>query len=512
MPRFLVLKTTAEDKIRTETLNGTDYTVVPVVALVEGVLQGANSPGPELVKAKEFGDKVATWNGRPVTMGHPIRDNGFVSAGEPSVWEKEAIGTIFNTKLDGNKLKMEAWINMDRVAQEGDAAQDIIDRLNAGEEVEISTGYFSDVTPEAGKFNGEEFIGVQTNIIPDHLAILGPQDIGACSWNDGCGAPRTNKAVDVPTLGYMIESEKDGILTGDFVPLTAKGINLPTEVGVQMKRLTFNAQNGDNFRKTLEFLRIYELSDADVREALDSALMKDIPDDFTWVVAVFSGTFVYTKGFSGLFQRDFSIAESGVVELGKDITEVRAETSFVPVELKQEEANVNKKEKLVTALIANAATKWEEGDKELLMAMEEEVLAKLDPVVLKAVEKVEPVEPVVVEPAAPAEKTPVANQTVDQYLQGAPEGIRDVITNGIRMHKEKKDALLASLTTNEKCLYSPEELGEMSIVTLEKVAKMCEVPEADYSGRGLPNLNEEAANSKFADPPPNLYDNIRNKK
>jgi len=40
-------------------------------------------------------------------------------------------------------------------------------------------------------FRGERFTEIDRRIIPDHLALL-TEEQGACSWEDGCGAPRLN--------------------------------------------------------------------------------------------------------------------------------------------------------------------------------------------------------------------------------------------------------------------------------------------------------------------------------
>ena len=73
--------------LRTNTLYGKDQLIVPVVALVEGVLQAMNAATPELALAEEFGKFPAGWNGRPVVMNHPIIDKNPVSANSPSVLE-----------------------------------------------------------------------------------------------------------------------------------------------------------------------------------------------------------------------------------------------------------------------------------------------------------------------------------------------------------------------------------------------------------------------------------------
>ena len=56
---------------RRETFNGVEHLVVPLVALVEGVLQSSNAETPELALASEFGKHFKGWNGRPVVVNHP---------------------------------------------------------------------------------------------------------------------------------------------------------------------------------------------------------------------------------------------------------------------------------------------------------------------------------------------------------------------------------------------------------------------------------------------------------
>ena len=58
--------------------------------------------------------------------------------------------------------------------------------------LEVSTGYWHDGRQHAGSFDGEPYKEVQRSLLPDHLAIL-PNERGACSVEDGCGTPRTNR-------------------------------------------------------------------------------------------------------------------------------------------------------------------------------------------------------------------------------------------------------------------------------------------------------------------------------
>ena len=173
--------------IRQETWNGKEYTVVPVIAIVEGVLYGANATTPEFASSTEFGKFPEAWNGRPVVLNHPQIDGIYVSAGSPQVLEQYQMGFMFNTTLDGTKLKTEAWLDNVRITELGGTFQETLDRINAGEIVEVSVGTFLDTIDELGTFNGKNYGARWANIAPDHLAILEKGLTGACSVKDGCG-------------------------------------------------------------------------------------------------------------------------------------------------------------------------------------------------------------------------------------------------------------------------------------------------------------------------------------
>jgi len=66
--------------LRTANFDGREYVVVPVVALVEGVIHPVNSAAPELVLAEEFAKAPNGWNGRPVLWNHPRLNGRRVSA------------------------------------------------------------------------------------------------------------------------------------------------------------------------------------------------------------------------------------------------------------------------------------------------------------------------------------------------------------------------------------------------------------------------------------------------
>lgn len=166
---------------RREQLHGREHLVVPVVALVPGVLNG------ELVPADEVALSVQAWNDVPIPLDHPRARGIPISARQPEVLEQAVVGRLYGANVDPNgKLRGEMWLDVARLNALGqDGLREL---LEAGGPVEVSTAYFRDLdvtTPGTG------YTGVARRLRPDHLALL-PAGKGACSWADGCGAPRVN--------------------------------------------------------------------------------------------------------------------------------------------------------------------------------------------------------------------------------------------------------------------------------------------------------------------------------
>jgi hypothetical protein len=94
--RFITLAGTSYET-RTEMFEGREHLVVPVVALVEGVVHAMNAPAPEFVPAEEFEHHFSGWDGRPIFEGHPTVDGQPVSGNLPEVLGTKRIGMVFNT-------------------------------------------------------------------------------------------------------------------------------------------------------------------------------------------------------------------------------------------------------------------------------------------------------------------------------------------------------------------------------------------------------------------------------
>jgi hypothetical protein len=68
------------------------------------------------------------------------------------------------------------------------------ERLERGDVFEAFTAYLCDIEECAGTHHGQPNAAIQRNLRPDIVALL-PDEIGACSIADGCGAGRFNSTL-----------------------------------------------------------------------------------------------------------------------------------------------------------------------------------------------------------------------------------------------------------------------------------------------------------------------------
>jgi hypothetical protein len=171
-------------RARREVRNGREYLVAPLTLIVPGVLNG--SKGPLLYPPDEIRKDYSAWNGMPLVVYHPLVNGQHVSARHPQVWETQEVGRVFNAVIDQyGKLKAEGWFDVEHTMRVDDR---VVAALNAGIPIELSTGLYTDnePAPRGANWNGRPYSHIARNYRPDHLAIL-PDQVGACSVNDGCG-------------------------------------------------------------------------------------------------------------------------------------------------------------------------------------------------------------------------------------------------------------------------------------------------------------------------------------
>lgn len=460
---------------RTEMHNGQSHLIVPVVLMVEGVHHG--NQGPLLHLAEELSKHPWAWNGSPISIGHPQEDGIDVSCNSPNILEDNLVGRVFNASYQDGRLRAEAWLDEEKLDK------DLLQLLQNGRPIEVSAGMFSDEDMVQGEWNGEQYIAIARNYRPDHLALL-PDSIGACSLEDGCGV-RINKEggdknmSDVITVALRKEFTKKGF---SVIQINKQGFR------ELMSNIQSKLDDMDDGQK-MHFLT----------EVFDNYFIYEVQSRTGDGVVVDSGT---------LYRRDYSADRNGAVEFKGSATEVVRKVSYVT----QEEVSTNtsngkggdsqmtdtddkgKKEKecpgcpaKVDALIANEATQFEEKDREWLINlgtdMGEEVLDRFVPVVKEP-------DPVDAKddkgdktPPAPA---PEMNEEAvikmiadkfsdpDKVLALLPKETQEVMSSGLRLHREQRHALTEHIMANSDFL--KEELDAKSLEELEKLASMTSVP------------------------------------
>jgi len=534
--------------IRTETYQGREFLAIPVVALVEGVLQGINSPVPELALAGEFGKYPQGWNGRPVVMNHPDVGGVSVSAGDPGILEVWAFGQMFNTVLDEKKLKTEAWIDVELAKTKGGEFESTLARLQDGTMVEVSVGCFVSTFQAKGIYNGKAYKAVWAGVVPDHLAMLSEGVLGACSIETGCGAPRLNKdasmttvpAKNTPALAPKPTTLAIAELTGsedtchchDTPTVNEDAAELLEELQAEERTLAAFTR-----RLAVEALPANLISE-DIRQLLSKAVRKAYSYNnvsmgcmerpyllgYTTDMAVFE---LYVSGGGYIcYQVPFSMDASGKVAFTGDPAEINLIMQIVTVDdptpnagitatLSQKENTMTKTAAELAAEAKAPATPTTPAAKPAVATPVPAAAATVTPAPDATVAT--PVVPSVVPPptnaaalaaaAAEAAKKPV---TVSDYIAAAPAELQEVLNEGIRLQAQKKATLIAALVaTKDRCAFDEAELKAMSTTQLEKLVRLADVP--DYSGAGGQhqpdplNVNADGPNGFMAAPVEPLF-------
>lgn len=509
-----------EAELRTEMYLGREHLIVPVVALVEGVLQGMTAATPELALASEFGKVPEGWNGRPVVMNHPVIDGVPVSANSPAVLEQYSFGQLFNSRLDGTKLKADAWIDLGRVKELGGEVEEIVDLIQKGSVIEVSTGLFASTEEARGTYNGKEYFGIWRDVVPDHLAFLSVGVKGACSVEDGCGTPRVNGAAMRANSNvwqeYSMSTNKEHdhgnspkVNRGDCgcgCGGACKGTKLQTqeEIAAQseaFQRLTANAVPEG-------------LIDRDVHKLLQDAIRKATGrSSYAWVVGFTSGKVVYgvsdpITGDWAYYQRSYDISAERTVTLGDDIEQVNLLTEIVPVN-NSESAGVSVNQESTTMpddpktnttaseVVDNTEAANTPNDQEATPASTSEDESNTQK---KSTKKAPAMDTNENSSEVHANSAPKV-KTMAEYLSEMPAEMRAVFESGLKMHRQKKAELIKTLQESGRCKFSNEQLQSFDLDMLENLVELAAVP--TYEGTATPRVN--AASDDSIPMPPALF-------
>lgn len=498
-------------QLRTAKFEQRDHLVVPVIALVEGVLHAVNADEPELVLASEFGISPGGWGGRPVCWDHPAMSGERVMANDPRTLERYSIGQVFNPRIgdDGKQLLVEAWL--DPLKEHLPEARTLRQRLKTNETVEVSVGVFCTAEKAEGTHNGRKYKAIWRNIVPDHLAMLPRGATGACSVEDGCGAPRTARKsfIIAASGGY------------DEAPQETSTVNKCPKCG--------NEHEGDcvenrTLRQRLSALlfagkkKPEDLTSKNLHSDLELVLRSSEPgflgvDD----VNLTSGEVMYSVSpdpdVVQHYQRGYTVGEDNKVSLANKKTEVAPVLRWEPVVAEgQPRANCSCHDGAkhegehmskiaadrVKALIAKKTNAFSDADHSFLEGLTEDRFKALESFEPEVVEKVVEKEVKVEVPAVP--------KTEEEYLAVAPESIRAIVSDHKAAQAAKRTAAVTRLKTAQSA-FTEADLNAMPIEDLLKLNAA--IPGAsnvvDFSVR---TAGEHRHDNEAAEAPPSLSDAV----
>lgn len=446
--------------LRYEIMGGTNYAVVPMVMLAEGVHIGSN--GPLFYPAEELSKTPAAWDHKPVVVYHPTMNGQAISACKPEVISRRKVGLIMNTKWEPGKagkpgrLKAEAYLELNRL---GEVDKRVLEAVKTGTMMEVSTGLFTDNENKEGMWKTESYKAIAKNYRADHLAIL-PDEKGAFSIKDGGGLMRNSR------LSHAEIRNK--------------------------------------------------LSDAIIHR---NSVIPGKPDTYRWLNDVYDSFCIYTEGnkcYHHAYELD---GKTGDIKLNGSPSEVTRTTQYrktdgTVLNTKGKSAMaIQTPEEFVDTLIANGD--WSENEKPSLLKLPitslvglvanasivrkdgQDRIASGSDTGQNGGNSVGPSKPGKTagkaDNAAPCDddeddettgkkKKPAMNtatppaQTLDELLNNASPALRGAIQSAVAVHNSTKDALIGQITANKLNTFTKEQLVEMELPHLQAIAALAAAP------------------------------------
>jgi hypothetical protein len=158
------------------------WTIRDVVPVIDNIVMNNG-----LYPADELAQSYESLSGVPAPIGHPQDEQGnYISAMRGDALRNYYAGvTVENARKEGERYLVDLEINEAQAAAHPDG-QRMIEAINSGESVHVSTGLMLQREPEEGISRGKRYGWRATNIQFDHLAIL-LDEKGAATPEQGVG-------------------------------------------------------------------------------------------------------------------------------------------------------------------------------------------------------------------------------------------------------------------------------------------------------------------------------------
>lgn len=421
--------------------NGKEYISVPAVIMVEGVHHG--SQGKVLHTAEYLSVNVEDWDDIPVTITHPMKGGNYVGVAEcPEYITGHTTHTVWE---DG--LKTELVLDVNELSK---ISPKTLKSLQANEPIEVSIGTFSENIEEKGTFKGEDYDAKTVSYIPDHVAIL-PDDIGACSYVDGCGIRVYKKGENNMNEKQLTEARKivrDNRFTLEMykdkpIGLARNYVNgLETDeyyfwlLDVTENSLVYEKSNKNGENKTKTYMREFTI-DGD---------QLVVSDEEIEVV----GEFVYKK----VGEKE---EEEEATDTGKEEEDEATEKEEDKEKEKKPQTNRCCEQKVVE-LIANKQLSLSREDKDWLSQLTEEQLQAITPKSLNVNKE--------------SVKSHISMyKSMEDIVSLLPDVHAKKIQEGLDLLKEERMNLIKEIQTNTHNAWADEELDTMDTSFLKKLHK-----------------------------------------
>lgn len=137
------------------------------------------------------------WDGVPATLRHPRNESDHpwhdparperepVLSATANVEEELGMGELENQRFEDGDVFVDLAVNADRAAEIGDGAMAVVEALEDGDPLDVSTQYLGAELPP-GRYDGQQYHEAEAILSPDSLALL-PNTEGECSTVEGCG-------------------------------------------------------------------------------------------------------------------------------------------------------------------------------------------------------------------------------------------------------------------------------------------------------------------------------------
>jgi len=515
---------------------GREHLVVPVIALMEGVIHAVNAENPEYVPARALGVAPQSWNGRPLMLGHPSRNGVQISANDARVLESQSFGRVFNTRFDGRRLLMDAYIDPAKTEQIG--GSEMLRRLRNNELCEVSVGAFVTTDPQPGEYNGKKYKAVWNSISPDHLAFL-PQGRGACSAEMGCGANRAAAAF-ITAEGYREVTEEElktmaeARAEEDAELITWQSMrdhcDILDRIRVRIRQLVDELISAEGThvegldesdetvveRARLEAIGQLAYSAQSVVSGISSLCIKSLSPH---------GESVPSPAYNAMlaeFVKDVPIVT--LAENGVKLWEAVANESVKALSLNKPEQEVENKQVTAAGDAPAAADKVAgsacgcKGDKNMTKEQRAEMIATLiackhsgftegdqamlDNATDDRLEAFKVASEARMRTETDLKAAAAKPLTEEEFMANAPESLRSLIARQQRQETAFKAELVAELKAAQE-EYSETELSAMPIEQLQRMARVARIEvQPDFSGRGLPRvLSSKKEDDVYANPP-----------